>query len=182
MSTNTQQAATIDVEEGDWEETAPSGVQSVAITNEPQQSPKKPSKRTKRDWTGFDILRVYLRPKVHDELNARVALTHLSQSDIIEASLAAYLKAEPKVDEQLGKLLKMVLPHDLFTSVDALRSAARTSWIETIRGALVRATQPAAPEPPKREPPRREPTINSVPAPRVTAGYLPGVSVTDTTR
>jgi hypothetical protein len=174
MSNESQVVDDVDT---DWDSESPSGVQLSSIANESQPAPKKPSKRTKRDWTGFDILRVYLRPKVHDELNARVAITHLAQSDIIEAGLAAYLRVQPKPDEQLEKLLKLVLPHDLFASTDAARSAARTSWLEVIKGALVKATQAPAPEPFKREPPR--PTTIVVSTPRVTEGFIPGTTVTD---
>jgi hypothetical protein len=173
----TQANQVVEIEDNDWDETPASGTQLVANTNETQQVPKKASRRAKRDWTGHDVLRVHLRPKLHDELNARVALNRSAQSDVIEAALLSYLKVQPKVDEQMGTLLKMVLPHDLFTSADALRSAARTSWIETIKGALAKATQPDA-QKPKLGAPRPDATT-IVTTPRVTEGFGGLVSVTD---
>jgi hypothetical protein len=144
------------------------------VTIEIEASPRKRKVRDKRDWTGFDSLHLHLKPELHCQLNSKAALGKLAQSDVMAAALEQYLKVQPSHEEELQRLLKLRLPHPLYSSVSTQIVSNRSSWIETVQAALAKATQEPAPLP------RSVPVVPR-PSPKARAVGFLDLPVTDQT-
>ena len=183
MSNESANDTIIGVEDTDWESTPASGTQLTALTQDGPKIPKVRKPRAKHAPSDRISLKVTISESTRRLLASRAAGDGHHLPEATEAALLRGLAPAAPATSTEELLLQLLPKLDsvLFQKLEVQRKNQGKQWSVFMVQAMTLLAKSF--EPTKIDPNDLRPqhTINST-VPRVTPGYLPGCSVTDTTK